>query len=213
MGYAGKSITCIAGHSAAEVDGSDTSYMPPVPDEGPFGPEGPGSSAVPDAPDWPNWPNTFHWKGSGYGPYPFWQFGFSDKGLDDGWVVNESFADGVYDGADIEVWHSTALQATKFYHDTCRWEWIGFKEYGRQPCVALQLNTYGTTGVWYLATADAKTRAPDEKFCVIPVLQVIRVLLGLELSTANLWKTRNILERRIFVDVITLAVRSFTYCQ
>merc|ERR1712137_453559 len=160
------SITCIAGHSAAEVDGSDTSYMPPVPDDGPFGPEVPGSSSVPDiTPDWPNWPSTFHWKGAGYGPYPFWQFGFSDKGLDDGWVVNESFAEGVYDGADIEVWHSTSLQATKFYHASCRREWLGYKDHGHEPCVAYQLNTFGPNGQWYLATADAKTRAPDEKFC------------------------------------------------
>jgi len=115
--------------------------------------------------DWPNWPSTFHWEGTGFGPYPFWQFGFSDSASIDGWVVNESFADGVYDGADLEVWHSTALQATKFYHALCRWEWLGFKKLGHQPCVAYQLNTFGLEGVWYLATADANTRAPDEKFC------------------------------------------------
>jgi len=168
--YAGKSITCIAGHSAAQMDGSDTQYMPDVPDRGPdfdpaFGPAGFGSGEPEVAPDWPNWPNTFHWKGTGYGPYPFWQFGFSDKGWDDGWVVNESFADGVYDGADLEVWHSTALQATKFYHNLCRWEWIGFKELGHDPCVALHLNTYGETGKWYLFSADSKNRSADDRFC------------------------------------------------
>jgi len=144
--HANKSITCIAGHSAAEIDGSDTNVT---------------NATL----DWPNWPSTFHWKGTGFGPYPFWQFGFSDAGLVDGWVVNESFADGVYDGADLEVWHSTRLQATKFYHALCRWEWLGFKKLGHQPCVAYQLNTYGLNGMWYLATADAKTRAPDDKFC------------------------------------------------
>merc|ERR1719240_424856 len=150
--FAGKSVTCIAGHSAAPMDGNDTRFEPTT-----------LSNAVSDS--WPDWPDTFHFKGLGYGPYPFWQFGFTDTNDDDGWHVNESFGDGAYDGNELEVWHDTTQQATKFYHANCRWEWLGFSDLGRQPCVALHLNTYGVTGRWYLYTADPDTRDTDEVFC------------------------------------------------
>merc|ERR1712137_904134 len=56
-------------------------------------------------------------------------------------------------------------KATKFYHSSCQWAWIGYPQFGTHPCVAVMLGDYGEGGKWYLYTADAATMASDQNFC------------------------------------------------
>lgn len=141
-----RSLSCVAGHTVVDADQLVAS----------------GKDNL-DESDWPHWPSTVHWRAKGHGPYPFWQFGPPQ----DGWVLNMSLATpGLYNpGIDMEMWHSTPLKATKFYHSKCMWEWLGFKSLGTQACVGLQLNKYGLDGAWYIYTADAMTKASDQAFC------------------------------------------------
>jgi len=153
-----KSLSCAAGHAAAEFNVGDDAY----------------------GYDWPHWPSTAHWKAKGHGPYPFWQFGPPESE----WHLNESFATPyLYNpGNDMEVWHSTPLKATKFYHSACRWEWLGFPELDMHACVGLMLESFSPDGQWYVYTADPDTKATDEKFCCDSTW---RNFNGLHLGTIN----------------------------
>jgi len=143
--------------------------------------------------DWPHWPSKTHFRAKGHGPYPFWQFGFAFT--PDNWTLNESFdTPFLYrPGTDVEVWHNTLKKATKFYHSSCQWKWLGFSELGTHPCAALMLNGFGPEGKWYLFTADPQTMASDDTFCCDSTWQQNN---GNNLGTIN----RKFVDEMIFLD-------------
>jgi len=164
-----KSVSCVAGHTVYDAD---------------YGEEDIHSF------DWPYWPMLSHWRAKGHGPYPFWQFGPPLSA----WTLNESFATPfLYNpGNDMEVWHSPPLRATKFYHSSCRWEWLGVPQFDTDPCIGLMLNKFGAYGQWYLYTADKETKGADERFCCESTWENQN---GLHLGTIN----RKFIDELIYV--------------
>jgi len=164
-----KSLSCVAGHSVASADEFPMKL-------GTF--------------DWPHWPAIGHWRAKGHGPYPFWQFGPPTSS----WTLNESFlTPKLYaPGNDMEVWHSTPKQATKFYHSACEWQWLGFPFLGTHPCVGLMLNNFSSHGLWYVYTADPETKKSDENFCCESTWKNLN---GLNLGTIN----RKFIDNLIYV--------------
>jgi hypothetical protein len=169
-----KSVSCVAGHTVKDIELDQSSSQDPY-----------------DF-DWPHWPIKTHFRAKGHGPYPFWQFG---TGAWDGWVLNESYSTPyLYQpGTDMEVWHNTQKKATKFYHSSCQWDWLGFGELSTHPCAAVMLNGFGPDGKWYLYTADSQTMASDEKFCCESTWNNDN---GKNLGTIN----RKFVDEMVFVD-------------
>jgi len=165
-----KSLSCVAGHTAGTADLSSLK-------DGIY--------------DWPHWPTVGHWREKGHGPYPFWQFGPPSSS----WHLNESFTTPYLyaPGNDMEVWHSTLKQATKFYHSACEWQWLGFPELGTQPCVGLMLHNFSSSGRWYVYTADPTSKATDSNFCCESTWYNHN---GLNLGTIN----RKFIDEMIYVD-------------
>jgi len=139
-----KSFSCVAGHDVVDFEQT----LDETRDD-------------PYATDWPHWPSIMHFRETGYGPYPFWQFGPPKND----WDLNMSFDEVYAQGVEVEVWHSTPLQATKFYHQKCWWGFLGYDELEHRACGALMFNRFGVNGTWYLYTANETTKASDDYFC------------------------------------------------
>jgi len=174
-----KSVSCVAGHTVKDVELDQSTSS---------------TSQDPYEYDWPRWPSITHFRAKGHGPYPFWQFGSVPANMSDDWVLNESFSTPfLYQpGNDMEVWHSTLKKATKFYHSSCQWSWLGFGEFGTHPCAALMLNGFGPNGTWYLYTADSQTMNSDDKFCCVSTWEQWN---GKNLGTIN----RKFVDEMVFV--------------
>lgn len=153
-----KTVSCVAGHTVVD---SDLNF-----DLVDIKPEEVGKTF------WPHWPRNFHFRATGYGPYPFWTFGPHYGDIDpEATSVNMTVAE-LYGGSDMEMWHSTSKRATKFYHSSCRWENVWQAQLGTTPCIAIQLGIYGTElhptephGHFYLFQADASNRSSNGHFC------------------------------------------------
>lgn len=146
-----KTVSCVAGHTVVDMELEMEEQQ--------------------DVTDWPHWPRNFHMRAKGYGPYPFWQFG-PDLGKTETvtWPVNETLAE-LWDGADMEVWHSSPQRATKFYHSHCVWSNTGH-HLPKGPCVSLQLGIWQTNiyttehrGHYYLFEANESTKGSKGGFC------------------------------------------------
>merc|ERR550532_235462 len=164
-----RTLSCVAGHSADIMVDEDL---------------GLGMT------DWPHWPTKFNFQAKAYGPYPFWQFGTDYiSGYAPQWKPSQTFTELYGEGGDLEVWHNTIKRATKFYHATCAWDYVGYGELGQRPAIALQFGIYDTVthpeelvGNWLLFTANASTRNSDGAFCCSAKLSAAQ---GKTLGTIN----------------------------
>lgn len=148
-----KSMSCTAGHDVLDLEETEPEYHQQI------------------IVDWPHWPTYVHFHAKAHGPYPFWQFG--SRYIDSVWEFNASFDEPhLYEpGAEIEVWHSTPDQATKFYHPNCRMDFLGFDNLGTTACYHLMKGAF-QTGSWFLYTAD-------KQFCCVSNTDVVDKHLGI----------------------------------